>query len=486
MRYTPFVATGTIHALLTSFVGVSVVYPSWAFPVSVSSITTHRQMARSERVYLSRIDLNGVHSHSELKMTSKNDHDDEDDSEKKGESNNSESSSGSRGSKRNNTWGRRRKSSEQGDSKKHEDSDGSADVEQSHLKGTEETNSTGEDSENESGLDDNEEFASESTETDENASMDRTISSNGEVAFIESPKRKSWFYFLRRKRRKNEADLTPNTDTTKATENEPRQGRITAPAGRQNASELAVSFPQDDKKKNKAKRGSNRGKKISTLGSAARVLTLIIAILLYPLITDEISDRMTVQSFPRMRVGQGEMEVSSPNENDQTDDKTISATLDRDNGKKEDAESFGKSSLSVAPELSFAVPRVQSKAPLSGSSLDRRKSILSFVTDVVNQVGPSVVRVDTETHLQENLRDAPQPPGAYIQQGQGSGLIFSSEGLILTNAHVVEDASKVKGMVVKVVRFILRCFLAILKAHCWYVPSYSDRWPSVQLQGHGN
>lgn len=72
---------------------------------------------------------------------------------------------------------------------------------------------------------------------------------------------------------------------------------------------------------------------------------------------------------------------------------------------------------------------------------EKRQIALTFVTDVVNSVGPSVVRVDTETHVQDQT-DSLQPPG-YIQQGQGSGLIFSEEGLILTNAHVVEDATKV-------------------------------------------
>jgi S1-C subfamily serine protease len=117
-----------------------------------------------------------------------------------------------------------------------------------------------------------------------------------------------------------------------------------------------------------------------------------------------------------------------------------------------------KTTLSVTPERSFALPRVQTSKgssaitnnPLSSittnSNLDKRKALLSFVTDVVEDVGPSVVRVDTETHLpQDSLRDAPQPPGMYIQQGQGSGLIFSPDGFILTNAHVVEDATNVKG-----------------------------------------
>jgi S1-C subfamily serine protease len=64
---------------------------------------------------------------------------------------------------------------------------------------------------------------------------------------------------------------------------------------------------------------------------------------------------------------------------------------------------------------------------------------LNFVTQAVRKVGPAVVRIDTVTNLlQED--DALNGP---VQQGQGSGLIFSKEGFILTNAHVIDDAHKV-------------------------------------------
>lgn len=78
---------------------------------------------------------------------------------------------------------------------------------------------------------------------------------------------------------------------------------------------------------------------------------------------------------------------------------------------------------------------------IGNAGLNRRHAGLSFVTEAVEKVGPSVVRIDTETSLLGE--DSGLSTAGFVQQGQGSGLIFSKDGLVLTNAHVVEDASKV-------------------------------------------
>lgn len=95
---------------------------------------------------------------------------------------------------------------------------------------------------------------------------------------------------------------------------------------------------------------------------------------------------------------------------------------------------------------SLAVGRVPSTTtnPTTVLPVDRRM-MLSFVKDAVQKIGPAVVRIDTETHLlqqEDGLPTTTRTP-AFVQQGQGSGLIFSKEGLVLTNAHVIEDATKV-------------------------------------------
>ena len=68
----------------------------------------------------------------------------------------------------------------------------------------------------------------------------------------------------------------------------------------------------------------------------------------------------------------------------------------------------------------------------------------NVIADAVAKVGPAVVRIDTLKRLVNPLGSL-FGSGATIQQqqGQGSGFITRSDGIVLTNAHVVQGASEV-------------------------------------------
>ena len=88
---------------------------------------------------------------------------------------------------------------------------------------------------------------------------------------------------------------------------------------------------------------------------------------------------------------------------------------------------------------------------LALNSLDNR----NFVSEAVKSVAPAVVRIDTERLLERQqfdptlldplLRDLLGEPGMTPdrERGQGSGVIIDNNGLVLTNAHVVERVDNV-------------------------------------------
>jgi S1-C subfamily serine protease len=131
----------------------------------------------------------------------------------------------------------------------------------------------------------------------------------------------------------------------------------------------------------------------------------------------------------------GELSGMFPGHKPFVSERPLTRPLDFEEDKETVAVEESESSIDESTETT--------STPMTSLAERRSMAALSFVSDAVHKIGPSVVRIDTETHMMEQDNGLPPRAPGFVQQGQGSGLIFSSDGLVLTNAHVVEDATKV-------------------------------------------
>ncbi|MCX5947762.1 MAG: trypsin-like peptidase domain-containing protein [Cyanobacteria bacterium] len=116
--------------------------------------------------------------------------------------------------------------------------------------------------------------------------------------------------------------------------------------------------------------------------------------------------------------------------------------------------------LVVSPPALQPVVRAQSAASPATTALGRQ----SFVAAAVRRAGPAVVTIDTERTVASQagagggsrgllsdplfrqffgLPQMSTPPAQRTERGQGSGFVFQADGLVLTNAHVVERSDRV-------------------------------------------
>jgi S1-C subfamily serine protease len=110
---------------------------------------------------------------------------------------------------------------------------------------------------------------------------------------------------------------------------------------------------------------------------------------------------------------------------------------------------FGKSQRSPAALLTNNA-NAQRPATLLTANVSpaSHRDNSNFITAVVEKVSPAVVKVDVTHRVKTTTPSKPADRSSQEQQqveaGTGSGFILSADGKIVTNAHVVEGADRVK------------------------------------------
>ncbi len=119
-----------------------------------------------------------------------------------------------------------------------------------------------------------------------------------------------------------------------------------------------------------------------------------------------------------------------------------------------------RSASSQLAPVSRMQAAVSTPAP-QGSSSDSSAQLAVYngkkvltVPEIASQVGPSVVGVINKTKISSKkyydpftgryfYSSDPSQDGQTVEQGSGSGIIFQSDGYIVTNQHVIEGASEI-------------------------------------------